>query len=87
MIILTPRIRYSYYSVTERNNVMVLAPVMVLPYVMVNEEADMVVNKKANLVVNEMIDKEVDKVADEMADIKVDKMADMMNDMDVDHGG
>ena len=31
MIILTPRIRYSYYSVTERNNVMLLAPVMVLP--------------------------------------------------------
>ena len=31
--ILTPRIRYSYYSVTGKPDVMVLAPVMVLAYV------------------------------------------------------
>ena len=38
--ILTPRIRYSSYSccsVTEKTDVMVLAPVMVLAYVMVKQ--------------------------------------------------
>ena len=60
--ILTPRIRYSCcycYSVTEKPDVMVLAPVMVLAYVMVDKEANMV----------------ADMVADEMAAMEVDKMA------------
>ena len=37
MIILTPRIRHSSYycSVTEKPDVMVLAPIMVLAYAMV----------------------------------------------------
>ena len=42
---------------------MVLAPVMVLAYVMVDEEADMVVNKEADIVVDDVADMEVDKVA------------------------
>ena len=62
--ILTPRIRYSYCcSVTEKPDVMVLAPVMVLAYVMVDGEADMVVNKEADIVVDDVADMEVDKVA------------------------
>ena len=71
--ILTPRIQYSssYCSVTEKPDVMVLAPVMVLAYVMVDETADMVVNKEADIVVDDMADMEVDKVADMVADIKV----------------
>ena len=35
---------------------MVLAPVMVLAYVMVDEEADMVVNKEADIVVDDVAD-------------------------------
>ena len=75
--ILTPRIQYSssYCSVTDKPDVMVLAPVMVLAYVMVEEEADMVVNKEADIVV------------DDVADMEVDKVADMVADMEVDHGG
>ena len=71
--ILTPRIRYSFSccSVTEKPDVNVLAPVMVLAYVMVDEEADMVVNKEADIVVDDVADMEVDKVAD----------------VEVDHGG
>ena len=61
----------SYCSVTEKPDVMVLAPVMVLAYVMVDGEADMVVNKEADIVVDDVADMEVDKVAD----------------MEVDHGG
>ena len=64
IIILTPRIRYSSCScccsVTENTDVMVLAPVMVLAYVMVDEGADMVVNKEADILVDIVADMEVD---------------------------
>ena len=53
---------------TEKPDVMVLAPVMVLAYVMVDEEADVVVNQEADIVVDEVADMDVDKVADMMAD-------------------
>ena len=77
--ILTPRLRYSCCccaptcSVTEKTDVMVLAPVMVLAYVMVNETADMVVNKEADIVVDDVADMEVDKVADMVANMVADK--------------
>ena len=74
---ISPRIQYSSCScsVAEKPDVMVLAPVMVLAYVMVDETADMVVNKEADIVV------------DDVADMEVDKVADMVADMEVDHGG
>ena len=43
---------------------MVLAPVMLLAYVLVDEEADMVGNQEADIVVDKVADMEVDKVAD-----------------------
>ena len=45
---------------TEKTDVMVLAPVMVLAYVMVYEDADMVVNKEADIVVDVVAEMEVD---------------------------
>ena len=85
--ILTPRIQYSssYCSVSEKPDVMVLA------YVMVDEEANMVANQEADNVADMEVDKVADMVADKMANevaaMEVDKMADMVADMDVDHGG
>ena len=45
---------------------MVLAPVMLLAYVLVDEEADMVGNQEADIVVDKVADMEVDKVAKDM---------------------
>ena len=82
LVILTPRnrIRYSSYyycSVTEKPDVIVLAPVMVLAYVMVDEEADVVVNQEADIVVDEVADMDVDKVADMVANKMANEVAAM----------